>query len=276
MAVSILPWTDMLLQSIQLEYKQSPPKYHLEIPSEKEIHDIYSFATQQDEFDVLGLKNEMGQHIYSDKIKILKCTSEYGTIRLVQYKYTEFIPPWKLWWRIIRIFNVNADVLIFAHPKKRIAPPKGHDITQAHVNGGMTDRCNPKSIVIYRLEEVTRVLIHELFHASCSDPYTKDTPHIEADTEAWAEIILCAITAKGDAQVWAKYMKQQITWTLRQAATLRDTYSVQTPSHYAWRYIIGKIDVWKMLGLHIQTIPLPGQYIQTKSLRFTICEPENV
>lgn len=276
MAVSILPWKDTLLHSISTEYTHPPPQYKLETASEKEIHDIYTFATEKDDFDVLGLKKEMGEQIYTGKVKVVKSTCKYGTIKLVQYKDTGFKPPWKLWWRIVRIFHLNADILIFAHPKQRIAPPKGQPITQAHVNGGMTDRCNPKSIVIYRLEEVTRVLIHELFHASCSDPYTKDTPHIEADTEAWAEIILCALAAKGDERAWEHYMKQQFQWTLRQVATLRDSYSVHSPSQYAWRYLVGKLEVWKMLGLRVQNIPLPGQYIPTTSLRFTICEPANV
>jgi hypothetical protein len=134
-------------------------------------------------------------------------------------------------------------------------------------------RCDPQTIVVYRKEEVTRVLIHELFHASCSDPYTKDTPQIEADTEAWAELFLCGMKAKGQLQPWIRHMREQICWAVRQAAPVQSKYGVRSPNDYAWRYLIGRILVWRRLGIHVPD--LPNGFKPVHSLRFTLCELNN-
>jgi hypothetical protein len=67
-------------------------------------------------------------------------------------------------------------------------------------------------------------------------------------------------------------MKDQMRWAIRQARTLEDKYNVCGSKDYAWRYIIGRIQVWEQLGIQVPNL---SNYKPVNSLRFTICEPEN-
>jgi hypothetical protein len=187
------------------------------------------------------------------------------------------MPSWNLWWRCVRVIltkKKRVRILLFGHPKQRLTPLEGEPIQESHVNGGATYPCNEKTIVIYRKEEMTRVIVHELFHASCSDPYDEDTPHIEADTEAWAELVLCAMAAKGKKAPFIKYMNEQLVWSVNQAEFIRIHHNVNSEEDYAWRYLVGRLDVWKSLGIALPQKPNKPKSIKT--LRFTICEPDDV
>jgi hypothetical protein len=185
-------------------------------------------------------------------------------------------PSWNLWWRCVRLLipsSKKVRILLFGHPKERIAPYKHQPITNEHLNGGSAYQCNPMSIVLYRKEEVSRVLIHELFHASCSDPYHFDTPQIEADTEAWAELFLCGMAAKGKLQPWIRYLREQIAWAVRQAATVEVDHNVHSSGEYAWRYLVGRLAVWRRLGISVPAYP--NIFKRVESLRFSLIEPED-
>lgn len=272
------PWLPDFLHPIQEEYRKPPPSYTFEPPTSKDLQYIQSVAPTNDQFDTLGLKREMLEALQSNKAIHQKCVSELGEIHCLTLRSSPLDAPWNTWWRAIRLLASTHPVRIvmFAHPRKRVAPTPHTTVSKEHVNGGAAMRCDPKSIVLYRKEELTRTLIHELFHGSCSDPYYKPTEFIEADTEAWAELVLCGMAAKGNTVQWTKEFSKQVQWSLRQAATLRDTYGVKGSNDYAWRYLIGRLDVWKHLGLDIPPLPAPKTYQPVKSLRFTLCEPSNV
>lgn len=273
-----LPWAADFLHPIQMEYKKPPPVYKLVKPSSDDIQYIKENAAPNDPFDSLGLKRETLDALESGKAHILKCSAgSLGTILIVSFDKDPIKLLWNTWWRIVRILATGpVRILIYAHPKERLTPERGLPIDKEHVNGGAAMRCDPRSVVIYRKEEVTRVLCHELFHTTCSDPYHLDTPQIEADTEAWAELVLCALAAQGNMNVWNANMKQQIIWSLKQAATVRDFHDVQGPKNYGWRYLTGRLDVWRRLGISVSEIPARGMYTPVRSLRFTVCEPKNV
>jgi len=272
-----LPWTIPFLKIVHNEYSKSPPKYKNEKVLDSDIEYILKTASEDDPFDKGGLKKESVLEIQSKRADILKSTCEYGEILVVSFKNSPIELHWNTWWRAVRLLSPNHQVriLIFGHPRKRVLPSESIPIGPEHLNGGAAMRCDSETIVIYRSEEVTRVLLHELFHASCSDPYTKDTPHIEADTEAWAEILLCAMAAKGNPQAWNRYMHEQINWALKQASAIQSKYNIKSPEDYAWRYIIGRLEVWKSLGIKISTTNVIKHY-KLSTLRFTICEPKNV
>jgi hypothetical protein len=273
----MLPWIDSFLEPIRHEYSLDPPDYRLESPTKEEFDYIYQQGKEDDPFDTAGLKQTMIEALKAKKADVLKASSKYGTCLVVSLHSSPFKPTWNTWWRAIRLLSPQKPVriLFFGHPQMRQVPFNNETpITAQQVNGGSAMRCDSKTIVLYRKEEATRVLIHELLHASCSDPYTKDTPFIEADTEAWAEMILCAMKAKGVSARWRIYMKEQIDWSLRQAATLKLKYNVYNSTHYAWRYLVGRLDVWRQLGLKIPAFP--EKFTAVKSLRFTLCEPEDV
>ena len=270
----MLPWIDTLLEKVQKEYSQKVPTFQVRPSSQKEIQYAMSIANEKDSFDELKLKQTMILWYQGDEAFFETCTSDIGTILVLRRRDTQWQPSWEVWLRAARILcpKKQIRILIFAHPRARMLPSKGTRIGPQHINGGYTTRCDSKSVVIYRAEEATRVLVHELFHASCSDPYHKDTPFIEADTEAWAEVVLCAMAARGDMTKWRRYFHQQVQWAVRQAATLRDWYGVQHPQDYAWRYGVGRVDVWRRLGLQVPSVPV--RYKPVESLRLTHCEPQ--
>jgi hypothetical protein len=273
--MSSLPWVRSFLDPIREDYARSPPDHTISEPTAQEIEYIVSQAKEDDPFDTLNLKKEMITAFVSKKASILKSSCTYGSIFIVSLHASPFRPTWNTWWRAVRILNPckQVRIVIFGHPKERLLPPVGTPLAAEHVNGGAAFRCDPSSIVIYRKQEATRVFIHELLHATCSDPYHKDTPFIEADTEAWAEMILCAMAAQGNTAEWMRLMKQQMQWSVKQAATVKLKYNVCSPSQYAWRYLVGRLDVWKRLGLNVPQIP--ERFSAVKSLRFTVCEPKD-
>jgi hypothetical protein len=276
MSMLDLPWTHTFLQSIQAEYRKSPPTYSVEPLTHSDLLYIYSVAKENDPFDTLQLKKETASALGAGRATSVKTVCALGEILLISFKTEPLNPSWNLWWRCVRLLSPHKKVriVIFGHPSKRIVPPVGVRIGPSHVNGGAAFRCDPRSIVIYRKEEVTRVLIHELFHASCSDPYHFDTPQIEADTEAWAEMVLCAMAAKGQGQPFVRHMREQIHWAIKQAAALQTKYRVYSPRDYAWRYLIGRLQVWERLGIQLPSYSKPPVHIE--SLRFTICEPKDI
>lgn len=275
MVECILPWTDILLQRVQEEYRNPPPTFQEVGPSDSDIQYVTQLCKKKDSFDTLQLKYDFYKRLQKNTAIIHKTTSSHGDILLLTFQNDSYNPPWKTWWRAIRLLSPNpVRVVIFAHPKKRLPPPHGNPLTEEHVNGGMTQRCNEKTVIVYRKEEATRVLIHELFHANCSDPYTLPIPHLEADTEAWAELVLCAMIAKGDPIEWKKQLDYQVKYALTQANSAKTYHDVEDADDYAWRYLTGRLDVWRHLGLNFP-MKLPS-IEKVKSLRFTALEPENV
>lgn len=275
--IPTLPWVDEFLTNIKNEYRLAYP-YHKEYDAEEEeINYILSQTKGDDPFDKGGLKKDSAKAIESNKARVIKSQSPHGQIYVVSFKESPFYPPWNTWWRLVRLLvpEKKVRIVVFGHPRERRPPEWNKNIGAEHINGGSAMRCDPRTILIYRKEEATRVLIHELLHASCTDPYHKDTPNIEADTEAWAELILCGVAARGNKNRWTDYLREQFKWSTQQAATLRDKYRVHGSKEYAWRYLVGRIDVWKRLGFKIPPIPGPSEYKPVDSLRFTICEPQN-
>jgi hypothetical protein len=267
-----LPWSKPFLNQIQDEYNQPPPKYSKSKATDQDLDYIYKIATEDDPFDVDGLKKEA----VSKSIDIFKTSCKYGDIIVLSLLDSPFEPQWNTWWRAVRLLSPNKPVriVLFGNSKKRLPPPPSIKIGPENINGGAAMRCDATSIVIYRKEEATRVLIHELLHASCSDPYYKDTPYIEADTEAWAEVLLCAMAAKGNPHAWIRRMREQVDWAVKQASVLYDVYKVRSSKDYAWRYYIGRLEVLRRLGIQIPIYK--SKSFNLTSLKFTICEPKNV
>jgi len=286
-----LPWIEPFLEPVRLEYARQPPAYRVVDPNDDDLAYMKGVAMENDSFDVLGFKKECWQAYEVGKAKIVKCESEHGSICLLEMTISLMKPQWNTWWRAIRLLSPKKPVriLLFAHPKKRelfrsskklelrkLGPASSvlRKLGPADVNGGATMPCNAQTIIVYRKEEMTRVMIHELLHASCSDPYHKDISELEADTEAWAELLLCAMAVKGIQKSWNRVVKEQIIWALRQEATVKATGQVKSKKDYAWRYLTGRLEVWRNLGFSIPS--LGDKFEPTSSLRFTICEPGNI
>ena len=168
---------------------------------------------------------------------------------------------WKTWGRIFQLYGREETpwnrqngpfwrVGLFAAPIPRTLPAPGQLVGPEHVNGGYTLPCKQDRIIIYREEECTRVLLHELFHAACSDRLSS-LPHMEAETESWAEWVLVALASKGDLKKAMTLMNKQIRWMSALHRVLRAHYGVSKSEDFAWRYTLGREHAYQRLGLHV-------------------------
>jgi len=156
--------------------------------------------------------------------------------------------PWALWARIFQgIGHPIGRILFYGHPSERFFPSPGEPVGPENVNGGYTNLCSQERIVIYRYEEATRVLLHELLHTACFDK-EKEVEDLEASTEAWTEIFLCALLSKGKSGAFSSLWLKQCKWIHAQCEMLEKSGSVNGPKDYAWRYINGKRNVLYGLG----------------------------
>ena len=262
-------WIPMFLEAIKHDF-ETPLPPHKDTSASTSVEDlqwINQNAEDDDPFDTLRLKKQMIDAVQTNKAFLQTRVCALGTILVLTFEPIEE-RIWTFWWHCIRLIcpGKHVRVVFYLHPKGRDLPPKGTAIESQHINGGLTMRCDAKTVVVYRKEEATRVLIHELFHANCSDPYEKDTQFLEADTEAWAEIFLCAALAKGNKKEFEKLLHEQFLYALEQTEYLQKNHNVESPQQYAWRYTVGRLEVWKRLGF---TMPHGTKRSVPKSLRLT-------
>ena len=171
--------------------------------------EILKKEAEADQFDKLKLKSTTHNDFLNGKAHtIIKKMENARVVILTE----EEIFPWDMWGRIFQWLGPPKSgvwqIYIYANPTKRVLPPHG-PIGPEHLNGGYTYPCNNDSIIIYRYEESTRVLIHELLHAACTDDHSKHVVDKEAATEAWTELFLVALLSKGDRMMANKLWKIQ-------------------------------------------------------------------
>jgi hypothetical protein len=241
----ILPWIDILLQNIKEEYKKPPVKWEWEQITIDDMAYIKKVVSEPVGFDADRFIKE------SLKQNLRKAVAGPHSIIC----FSNESPPIDLWFRIIRCMvfsstkSVNpVQVLFFGNEKIRMPPLLGHPVKPVHINGGYTNQCNLMTIVIYREEDSTRVLIHEILHGLCSDPELP-IAQLEANTEAWAEILYIGFKAKGQLTQWKTMMKKQIQYAKEQANYVMQSHQSNGPDDYGWRYLQGRLEVWDMLGL---------------------------
>jgi len=190
---------------------------------------------------------------YRNGLVNLVCKTSLGAKVIILYEANRRPPNiWDTWGRIFQLYGIPSDkpyrVGLFAAIAPRILPALGQAVGPEHLNGGYTIPCKTDGIIIYREEECTRVLLHELFHASCSDRLAS-LPHMEAETEAWAEWTLVAIASKGNLVEAYRLMKKQVRWMSSVHRVLREHYGVSKPEDFAWRCTLGREYAYERLGL---------------------------
>jgi hypothetical protein len=214
----------------------------------------------------------------SKKAAIVCKSGPYAKVLAIVYPDT--VIPWKLFSSIFQAFGRPKGsglkgrpkpwrIVWFANPSPRTVPTnhlQGEAPGPEHVNGGYTYPCQPDTVVIYREEEVCRVLIHELLHAACTDDMNKSEEEREALTESWAELFLIAVHSRGRPREAARLWRIQSQWIADQEALL--SRNVKGPRDYAWRYTIGRRAILESWGF---TLPPPSGTVIT-SLRFTAKE----
>jgi hypothetical protein len=204
-------------------------------------------------FDTLALRSSLWKKLEEGEAKLLCRTCENAKVLYIQTKKEE--PPWDLWGRILQWLgppSTGEKWRIFWFPAvvKREYPPAGEEVGPSSINGGYSYPCRSDAIVIYRLEEATRVLIHEILHAACCDP-DAPLPIKEANTETWAELMLVAILSEGSEREGARLWKIQSQWIANQNDILRRRYGVEGPDDYAWRYTLGREEILDSLKISL-------------------------
>jgi len=218
-------------------------------PTEADIQLLYKEAQQGSAIDEVNFRQQMIDTWKAKEVD-LKVRELPGRTRVIFLGTEEQWQgvPWTLWARIFQaIGHPIGHILFYAHPSGRFfnSGKSSRPLGPENVNGGYTNLCSQERIVIYRYEEATRVLLHELLHTACFDK-EKSVEDLEAHTEAWTEVLLCAILSKGKGGSFNKLWAQQCRWIYHQCRELHDT--VKGPADYAWRYITGKRDVLRNLG----------------------------
>lgn len=207
-------------------------------------------CNKDSEFDPLNKRRSMYNNIISGSAFVVVCKCKYGQI-MAAFETMEQMAelPWDLWGRILRMFyedhNRPFKVFFLANRNIREFPPGSDLIKPENINGGYTYRCNPETIVIYRAEDATRVLIHELQHSCCLDKPENSVDIIEAETEAWAELFYVAILSQGKKYIFNDLLKRQSEWIRKQNAKVRKHMMDPNSMEFPWRYTIGKEDVWR-------------------------------
>jgi hypothetical protein len=226
-------------------------------------------ALTDSNFDALSLRSSMWSDVEAGKAKIRCKSCENAKVIYIQTAREE--PPWSLWATIIqwlgppKVGGTKWRIFWFPAPTKRQYPPVGQEVGPASLNGGYSYPCDSGTIVIYRLEEATRVLVHEILHAACCDPKDASLPMKEANTETWAELLLVALLSKGSEREGKRLWGIQSQWIANQNAILRNRFGIESPEDYAWRYTLGREEVLESLKI---SLPEPNN-LRIRSSRLT-------
>lgn len=231
-------------------------------------------AAAEDPFDRLKLKAGVWRLWKEGGAKMVCKELGDGLARVITLiPRGEVEPAWDLWSRVFQWMGPSSTggswkIFLLAAGKDRAFPAEGQDLGPEHVNGGYTRPCTTEGIMIYRSEEATRVLIHELLHAGCLDEMGWSVPLREAAVETWAELFLVALLSRGAAAAASDLWSKQAQWVADvnwKATTLHGTHDI---SDYAWRYLKGREEMYLRLGAALPDAR-PSVAAGLTSLRFT-------
>lgn len=234
-----------------------------------EIALLKSECHTESDFDPLKLRINTWKDYKSGKYK-LKC-SECSLAKVISIVPPHVDPALEDWGRIFQWLGPSAKggkwtIFWLGAAAKREFPIRGAPMDAKHVNGGYTMPCSTQGVFIYRIEEATRVLIHELLHAACLDPPKASLPIREAMIESWAELFLVAHKAGGDINKAEELWDKQAQWVSDTNFKAATHNNVRGPADYAWRYLNGRAGIFRRLGIEL---PKPQPLPLKASSRFT-------
>lgn len=243
-----------LLDKVQKEFTQSEVEWENINLSDKDYKFLSEECNKDSEFDPLNKRKRMFEDMKNGKLLVVASKCKYGQIVALFETMEQMAElPWDLWGRIFRLFSEPwrrpFKVFFLASQSLREFPPDDEPITPENINGGYTYRCDPETIVIYRAEDATRVLIHELQHSCCLDKPENGIDIVEAETEAWAEIFYVAIISQGKKYMFKDLLQRQSEWMIKQNRKVKKHMSNPNSMEFPWRYTIGKEEVWERWGI---------------------------
>ncbi len=177
-----------------------------------ELFEMESMSSSQ--FDPLRLKKTTWNGYKSGELQLHCMECPLARVLAILPKGSRI--PTEDWGPLFQWFGPSASgqpwrVFWFGSTVLRKFPSHGA-VAAEHLNGGYTQACSTRGIFIYRMEEATRVLIHEMLHAACLDPPNETIPVREATVETWAELILVAYRSKGFLGKAEQLWTQQAQW----------------------------------------------------------------
>jgi hypothetical protein len=263
-----------MVDSIGRRMAAARPVWVDDQPTSDDLRHIQAQVDTDSRFDKLRLRSQMLSDLATGKAKLLCKRAQWDGSKVLAIVYPGTQPDWNLWGRVLLAFGPSKRpwrIVWFAHPAQRRVPAEAEDpvVGPQHLNGGYAYPCRPETIVIYRKEEATRVLVHELLHASCTDDMRLSEAWREVLTETWAELFLVAVQARGSraraAQLWAA----QAQWIADQEDLLTRIYGVRGPEDYAWRYTVGRREVLEKMGVQLPESSPDSMAATGGSLRYT-------
>lgn len=235
----------ILEQYCSIFKKLKPQRWQRVQSAPADIRWIQQECQDASPFDPAGLRSQM-----LAQLPALVCWEDAAKNRVLTIGSAQPDANWSLALQAFGQGPTPYRICWLAHPATRQLPAAGQPVGPGAVNGGYTMPCDIRSIVIYRKEEGLRVLLHELLHARCTDNRADPVPIMEAKTEAWAEVVLCCLLARGSLQKALRLWRLQAGWVLAQTHRLIEDYAVRSPEDYAWRYTVGKklyLEKWGLL-----------------------------
>jgi hypothetical protein len=254
------------VEKIKQHFESTPPsQWVADQPTQEDIQHLLKEGSEVSKFDPLGLRKTMIDDLQLGRAHLICRRCQYGKVLVVVHPEWKATIPWKLFGQIVRAFSKNQwRIVLFANPALREYPMVPQEPGPENVNGGYAYPGQPQSVVIYRLEECARVLVHELLHAAGTDNMKNDESLRETLTECYAELFLIAIQANGSIRKASKLWKIQAQWIVDQEARLITEFNIMSPSNYAYRYTVARRPMLEGWGL-----PFPSTPHQSTSLRFT-------
>jgi hypothetical protein len=262
-----------LLNTIREEYKKSEPEWTVSQLIEDDLLFLDEECNKESEFDPERFRQTKFTNFIHGIAPyfIVKCP--YGQVFVIYEEQTQSLDiPWGLWARILRLHYEKKKkpfkIFFLGNIQKREFPKGSEEIKPQNINGGYTYRCNPETIMIYRAEDATRVLIHELLHSCCLDNPENDIDTIEAETEAWAELLYVGFLSRGKKYIFNDLLQRQSEWMRKQNEEVIKHMKNPDSREFPWRYTLGKEAVWKRWGILKENNVTPFIDIK-KSLRLT-------
>ena len=139
--------------------------------------------------------------------------------------------------------NVNINYYLTDH-KKTIDKDVKNGLNYGHINNGCCNNMT-NTIDIWRIEEIMKVTIHELFHLFNCDKSLNDNSFIidmyqkrynitsskintfEAYTEFWANILNCYFLSRSKYEVFIKYFSIEKEWCLLQCEKIYNILNLE-------------------------------------------------
>jgi hypothetical protein len=260
---------DAVFDLIRKEYQKPAPSWTIATvdPMGQDMAYLCDECNKESEFDPHHTRQTMINRLKKGTTTCEQYRCDDGAIYVVYDNPSQKKEiPWELWGRILRLYRTSSEApfrIFFILSTHLREFPKQGKITPHHINGGYTYPCNHETVVIYRAEDATRVLIHELQHACCLDHNELGLDQVEAETEAWAELFYCGFLSRGNQRWFTQWIQAQSDWIQNQ--NRRILTQIGDTTAFPWRYTVAKELVWRRWGI---LKPLKDQRT-SNSLRLT-------